>query len=386
MTAPGRAGVQPIRIASLAHWPGGRTSGPFHKILGQVRAWNDLGERARLFITTSSAAAADWQEADPEAVVRTARGEIQDLRQHSEIASDIIRWEPQIVYLRHGLWRPGLHRLAQALPVVLEINGNDLAEMQHWNVVRRSYHRLSRSRLLQDASGLVFVSGELAKLPTFPARPSIVIGNGLDLSRYESLPPTDNAEPRLIFLGQSENPWYGLPAVISLARAFPDWRFDVVGVKDSACMHHPPNLLLHPAMSRPEYQKLLAMADVGIGSLAMRDAGLQEATPLKVREYLAYGLPVITSHTDTDFPDGSPFMLRIPQSLDALGDNLDDIASFVRGWRGRRVPRNAVQVVDSGRKEVARVAFLRRVVYEALRQEARDTGASKETPGHLCDP
>lgn len=56
-----------------------------------------------------------------------------------------------------------------------------------------------------------------------------------------------------------------------------------------------------------EYAPLLAKCDLGLGSFALERKNLEEAATLKIREYLALGLPVYSGHKDTAIPDGFAF-------------------------------------------------------------------------------
>ena len=90
---------------------------------------------------------------------------------------------------------------------------------------------------------------------------------------------------------------------------------------------------------------------------------MNEASTLKVREYLTAGLPVIMSHRDTDFPDGAPFILELPNRPDAVVTHQAAIAEFVAAWKGRRVPRSEVAHLDLEAKEAARLRFLEQLTH-----------------------
>lgn len=55
-------------------------------------------------------------------------------------------------------------------------------------------------------------------------------------------------------------------------------------------------------MSEAEYRPILETCDIGIGSLALERANLVQAATLKVREMLAMGLPVYSTHEDGSLP------------------------------------------------------------------------------------
>jgi hypothetical protein len=112
-------------------------------------------------------------------------------------------------------------------------------------------------------------------------------------------------------------------------------------------------------LGRADYEALFKNADVAIGSLGLHVLSMDEACPLKVREYLAYGIPVIIGYRDTDFPNGAPFLLQLPNAPDNVEKNLDQIKEFVYKWKGRRVSRSAIVHLDVQHKEAQRLGFMR---------------------------
>lgn len=66
-------------------------------------------------------------------------------------------------------------------------------------------------------------------------------------------------------------------------------------------------IVLHGHKSGDDYRAVLEACDIGLGSLAMDRQGLMEGATLKVREYLALGLPVYASHYDTSLPRDFPY-------------------------------------------------------------------------------
>ncbi|MFN3692462.1 MAG: hypothetical protein ACK4R7_06185, partial [Fervidobacterium sp.] len=67
-----------------------------------------------------------------------------------------------------------------------------------------------------------------------------------------------------------------------------------------------------------KYTPIMQQADIGISTLAPYRKKMNEASPFKVREYSALGLPVIIGYKDTDLPDGAPFILQIPNTEDNI--------------------------------------------------------------------
>ncbi len=371
-----------VRIAYLVHFRGGADSGIFRKVATHADEWTRRGHDVGLFVATDPAAAGDWR-ALPQAVaaVTAGTGAGAMLVARERLANRLLRWRPDIVYARHTLAYPGLLRIVRGRPTVFEINSDDLAEFRLVSGRRHRLAKATRGWLLSRAAGLVFVTRELQLNPAFAkfGRPSVVIANGVRLADVPMLPAPEpaNAAPRLIFLGHPHSPWHGLDLVEVMARSFPDWAFDVIGPGPDELSPGPPaNLTAHGVQSGERYRPLLARADVAIGTLALYRNGMAEASPIKTREYLASGLPVVVGYEDTDFPAGAPFLLQLPNRADGVAESLPAIRGFVEWWRGRRVPRAAVAQLDTDAKETERLAFLA----ELAAGPARASAAGADSP------
>jgi hypothetical protein len=135
----------------------------------------------------------------------------------------------------------------------------------------------------------------------------------------------------------------------------------------------PFNLHVHGRLVRDQYRPILAAADFGIGPLGLHRKGMSEATPLKVRDYLIHGLPVMIAHLDTDFPGEAPwYLLQIPNTEQAICSSIPAIEAWIESIAGRRVPRAEVlNHVGIEAKEQARVAFFEDIARRPRRRWRR---------------
>lgn len=357
---------QPIRIAYLAHGVEGKRSGVRTKILSQASTWVALDPNVEvgIFVRCESGSEPDWQ-GEPNVIrVRASRaGILGRLVQRELLSFDLARWKPDLIYLRQSTVSPTVAVLAASVPTVVELNTLDLAELRMRSRARYYFARVTRSLVLRRARGLVAVSGEIARHPSVRefGHPTIVVPNAIDLTRYPSLPPTGNTTPRLAFLGAPRLPFHGLDKIERLARHFPAWTFDIIGPAKDELRLDNPNVLAHGLLDPVDYVPILARADIAIGSLALHRTAINEASPLKVAEYLAYGIPTIIGYTDTRFPTGAPFLLQIANSEDNVEASLEAINAFVLGWLGRRVDRQAVASIDTRSVERSRLRFVLKV-------------------------
>ena len=358
-----------MKIAYLLHWNDSFHSGVLKKVRTQTGFWQSMGHEVAVYLYSARTreqlqlpadeAFAHWH------VFIYLSGRAR-LRAVTDAAATLLSWNPQLVYFRYDLYYPGMDQLLRAKPVVVEINTNDVTEFAGAGPLRSLYNRLTRHRILGKSQGLVFVSHELVDMPAFlryRATESAVIGNGIDLREISPLPPAHNATPRLVFLGTAQQPWHGTEKILQMAAAFPNWTFDLVGMEASDLVSElPPNLTAYGRLREDQYGSLLAQADIAIGSLSMYTIGLGEGSPLKVREYLASGLPVIIGYQDTDFLQTAPFLLVLPNTSENVSDHLPCIEQFVLSWMGKRVPQDSVLHLDARTKEHARLEFFRRLL------------------------
>jgi hypothetical protein len=354
-----------VRIAYLISWRGGEVTGPFKKMASQADAWSRLGHEVTLFVTTSPEAYDAWSRLPSAAVIEIAgAGALAGIRARRRTYRELGRWRPDVVYLRHGVFAPGLGRLVRQHPTVLEINADEVAIARQTSRLKGTWTALTRPMVLKHAVGAVFMSQSLATDPGLQRYgfQRLVLPNGIDLAAAPEVPSTSGGEPRLVLLGHPHSPWHGADKLVALARRHPTWSIDVIGpvAADLGPAPPPSNITIYPQLPTERYLPLLAQADVGIGTLAMHRIGVDENPALKVREYLALGLAVIIGCRDPDFVDRPEFLLELPNTETNLDDHDQQITEFVTAWRGRRVGRRAVAHLDINLKEAERLAFLQR--------------------------
>ena len=366
-----------VRIAYLISWRGGELTGPFKKMKAQARTWCDLGHQVGLFVATDPGSAPAWNHLDQAVHVEViGSGWVRGVRGRRRTYRALERWDPDLIYLRHGVYSPGLRRLVRRFPTVVEVNGDEVAIARQTSRFKAAWTARTRSLVLSEVAGGVFMTDELATGPSFApftfAR--IIVPNGIDLAANPALPPTADPSPRLVLLGHPRSPWHGTDKLLGLAQRHPDWSFDVIGPTAADLGGTAPaNLRLHPELPADDYLPLLARADIGIGSLAMHRVGASQNPALKVREYLARGLPVILGCRDPDFPDPVDFVLELPNTPSNVADHDEQIAEFVRAWQGVRVGHDRIAHLDLTAKERVRLAFLARFARPAGVSSGRAT-------------
>jgi hypothetical protein len=363
-----------MRIAYISlHWPRTRDSGVSKKIQGQVESWRSMGYEACFFMHTSRHEPVS-ELIEAEVFPYDVDGKFQTEINRSCAAQAMVKavrsFQPDIIYLRYGMYVYPAHRLMTIAPVVEEINTNDLTQHEGLGRIYSVYNRLTRGIFLRRVRGLITVSRELAVSPAFTSfhKPTRTIANGIDLASFQPLPAPSNAVPRLVFIGSPGYLWHGVDKLVDLALRFPDIQLDVIGYdKVPGFETLPPNLVLRGYLTSQDYQKVLANADVAVSSLALHQIQLGEASPLKSRECLAFGLPLILAYADTDLDDlDCDFLLKIPNKEDNIQTHGEAIREFAYRMRGRRADRDKLfGRIDSHHKEEMRLSFFKEILREA---------------------
>src|SRR5690606_17477311 len=139
----------------------------------------------------------------------------------------------------------------------------------------------------------------------------------------------------LPIFGSPGIPWHGMDKVEQLAELLPEIDFHIVGVKKEGVTLN--NLYYHGYLNGQNVELLYKQMDIGLGTLALHRKGMNEACPLKCREYAAHGLPLIIGYKDLDF-SGQPFVLEISNREDNIKEGLTEIKQFIADWHGKRIP------------------------------------------------
>ncbi len=349
-----------MRIAYLTWQRVDRRDGVVEKIASQIRHWRGQNHQVRLFGMSRSKSIWSGARDIPHRLIPS--GNLLQRHQRARNLARCVRdWGPDVIFFRMAAYYPALGQLMNAIPTIVDVNTNDLIEMRRelpaWLF---AYYRHFRKRILRRAAGVTAVTPELAAAIDSDI-PVTVVTNGIDLDQYSVLPLSREKTPRLFFLGSAGRCWHGVDKILQLAEQRREWIFEIVGPSaDDLGNGLPGNVRPHGLLSLEAYRPIMARCHAAIASLAMYENDLHQACPLKVRQYLALGLPVITGYEEADFLGGAPFLLRLPNSPNNVARGLDRIDEFVDRCGGHRVPRSEVEHLRLEDKEAARLEFFAR--------------------------
>lgn len=219
--------------------------------------------------------------------------------------------------------------------------GDDFAALDgvdHAPVAKLERELVARADLVLAASP--------ALAARFPAHKTYLIEHGVDLERFVTPAPraTDlpNDRPVAGFYGSLSN-WLDMELLAATTRLLPEWRFVMIGPERTSLtpLKRLPNVTL---LGPREHAALPGYAQHWDAALLpFRDtAQIRACNPLKLREYLAAGRPVVT----TEFPalDGYRDLVRVTDSPQTMAEALE--AARAEGLA--RVTERRARVAEQG--------------------------------------
>lgn len=370
-----------MRIAYLAlglnkfHFKGGVG----HKIDAQRGWWRDFGHEEHLFFLTpdevnhAKSTAFQYGPLSGLPLLKNITRFISRSMTMARLIEQVRNYHPDLIYLRYGLYAFPLHKIFKLAPVIVELNSDDLVEYRHYGWLSYWLNLFTRGISFRNSSGLVLLSHELAKIPDNASlgKPIRVIANGIDFEKNQLLASPKNITPIITIVASAGAVWHGVDKLIYLAKRFPDLTINIVGDgQENMDGLVPSNVHMLGFVPRDQVRDILMLSDVACGTLALHRKNMQEASPLKVREAVAYGIPLILGYHDTDLSEiKNEYVLNIPNTEDNVKTYAEQIRSFAYKMMGRRLDREAFRAcLDQIHKEEVRLQFFADILQKKANQ------------------
>ncbi|RZL96907.1 MAG: glycosyltransferase, partial [Pedobacter sp.] len=142
----------------------------------------------------------------------------------------------------------------------------------------------------------------------------LVYPNGIVFNR-NALCHARSEIPTFLFVASYFSDWHGVDLLLSQV-LLSERRFHIhlvgqLSKQDAALASSDRRVTIHGELDAQQIQSLAQQCWVGLSSFALFRKGMKTACPLKVREYLALGLPVYGGHEDV-FPNSLFLLSRHP--------------------------------------------------------------------------
>jgi glycosyltransferase involved in cell wall biosynthesis len=170
-------------------------------------------------------------------------------------------------------------------------------EFTHWPGLDHSYVARLEERMLSKAD-LVFASAEeLCDRKTRNGRRPFLLSHGVDYDHFAVAgEPAEERDRKVIGFFGAISPWIDCDLLVELAQLRTDWSFVFVGPTDIdvSSLAALPNVKLPGKMSYAELPRLASSFDVGLIPFRVNEMTVN-VNPLKLLEYFALGLPVVST-------------------------------------------------------------------------------------------
>ncbi|CAH9056714.1 hypothetical protein PSECIP111854_01849 [Pseudoalteromonas sp. CIP111854] len=347
-----------LKVAYLLILKSNQYDSVYDKVISQVETWQSLGVDVKLFLITNEIVKHPNVEViSPSFTWSLAR----------KLKQVIDCFSPDIIY--HRMWV--LPTLLVPLffsnyKLVAELNTDTDAEIK----LQRSsslkgfityvYNLVTKPFYHRCLSAVVSVTKELST--SVSVGNVAIVPNSIDIEGFKYRKEV-NSSLSILFVGTPGLMWHGLDILNQLAKATNGTlQFHVVGMERDVLSDPAENIHFHGYLPMDEYADIAKRCSVGMGTLALHRKGMKEACPLKVREYLAAGLPVILPYEETAFLDEEPsWILKINSSQDVLDSKtITNVVKFTQKVQKVVVEQHDVaRFIDSHQIERKRVAFMK---------------------------
>lgn len=354
-------------------------SGVIQKISEQIKIWEKHGHVVKVFSLSSTGT-------DPlisNGIIvgqKIQNSKIKKFFHYFEkvnaLNSALQVFQPDLIYTRYLMYWPTLiSALKNNAPYMVEINSNDVIELKSSSRLYYLYNQLTRDFFLSNASAFVSVSHELMHQYEFAKfqKPYTVIANGIDTSLIQHVRKKGLSKtPKAVFVGTPNQRWHGLDKLSKLFFACPEIHFYLIGpskemlLQEGLDINQVSNVTCFGYLPQNETEIKIAECDVGISTLALHRKYMSEASPLKSRQYLAQGLPIIAGYNDSDFSTLSlPFVLNIGNYENNVDEHLEKIKKFIHDSQHidpDLIRQYAKTNLDRDAKEKTRLNYFRKIL------------------------
>jgi hypothetical protein len=354
-----------VKIAYLLYYDLSNYDGVAKKVETQTQEWKILGHTVEIFCFTR-----EIKQPVFNANQYLFKHPLWDrLKINTPFLDDIADFQPDLIYMRHDFLGRTLSKLLNLFPIVTEVNGHIFNEARLFfridksimNFFRIIFHEVVHQYVLSRVAGIVTVTKELAEDSTIARfqKPTIFLPNSYNSKQYTPLKSSiPSLRIQLFIIGTPTQPWQGFDIVQKMAQNLPEFDFHIVGGDGEST----DNLFYHGYLNLHKYLPIIATCHIAIGTLALYKKNMTEACPLKVREYVSFGFPIIIGYNETAFLESIPPEWALQIDSTKIDQEIDTIRNFCYKNHTKIVQKAELFMFDAELIENKRIEFFKSII------------------------
>lgn len=348
-----------MKIAYIVAEKLDKDTGVAKKIRSQIEYWINEGHDVKLFYFSNATLHENFNDFNHKQLLHKSR--IDFVLGNSGVR-EINEFGPDIIYFRYYLFSRAFRSVFKRYPSVFEINSNDLEESRiSYPLSARVFLTLTRHLLLKEANGFITVTNELKKLVEKYDKKTVCIPNSIKGPFVPKTKSNNENGRNIFFMGSPNQEWHGVDKIVELAKVTPEFNYHLVGIND--LLDIPPNVIQYGYLPQDKYLEIMKKCDIAMGTLALHRKSMNEACPLKVREYLKYGMPVIIGYEDSDFiSSDSEFILKLTNNEQNVLDNMAIIIEMIRKSVEMLIDEKEISHIFIEKKEKRKLEFFQDII------------------------
>lgn len=254
----------------------------------------------------------------------------------NQLHTEVFRIKPDIIVLRDSQMSVAgirfLSKCSEVSKIYLESNTDLRSELEmnartkgSWYGVELDAEKKNRRKVHELVKGVIAVTEELKQLAAangFEEASIKVISNGVQIDEdIACKPPTFKKILKGVFFAGTSSVWNGLDRLSESLNSYRgDVRLviDVYGVEGENGRFKCAEINYLKAVDSTKFKSVLSEYHFGISTLALYRKKMNEASALKVREYLKYGLPILLAYDDTDVNSNEPFVFKVSNDNESI--------------------------------------------------------------------
>jgi glycosyltransferase involved in cell wall biosynthesis len=312
----------------------------FNKTIRQFEAFKKISD-TRLFIICQKISESILEELPNDVIIIqrfTKRFRVVNTIFLLELLSKSLEeFRPDFIYFRDVAYYPYFYRAINKKYAknFVEVQTKLIIELELMNRSQSTKNTIFiresilQRRYFKKLDGLITITDEISECEQRfnPYIKTCTIGNGYS-GFIKNLRKINDNTIDLIFIGSPDQPWNNIERLLRSYDAYIDssgdndtFKIHIVGINKEDLEYTSKNtgVSFYGYISDPaELSKIYQHADIGVGTLGLYKIKINEAAPLKVREYLSYGLPVIIGYKDVDLSTDLPFVMQVENSDDLI--------------------------------------------------------------------